>query len=129
MRPASMPLMRLTMRPLAANLISSLSYLSSNVGSPGEAVLLAHTAYMGARHRASAATQALLQERIAWAHARAGELREAQKALAEAELVYERRNPGEDPPWVYWLNRDEIDVMAGRCYTELHRSRSAEPLL
>ena len=117
------------MRPLAANLISSLSYLSSNVGSPGEAVLLAHTAYMGARHRASAATQALLQERIAWAHARAGELREAQKALAEAELVYERRNPGEDPPWVYWLNRDEIDVMAGRCYTELHRPRSAEPLL
>jgi tetratricopeptide (TPR) repeat protein len=115
--------------PLAANLISSLSYLYSNVGNFGEAVLLAHTADVGARHRASAATQALLQERIAWAHARAGELCEAQKALGEAELAYEQRNPGEDPPWVYWLNRDEIDVMAGRCYTELHRPRWAEPLL
>jgi len=49
---------------LGANLISSLSYLYSNVGNLGEAVLLAHTAYAGARHRASAATQALLQERI-----------------------------------------------------------------
>jgi tetratricopeptide (TPR) repeat protein len=106
-----------------------LSYLHSNVGNFGEAVLLAHTADVGARHQASAATQALLQERIAWAHARAGELREAQRALGDAELAYERRNPGEDPPWVYWLNRDEIDVMAGRCYTELNRPRWAEPLL
>src|SRR5207237_8544116 len=80
--------------PLAANLISSLSYLSSNVGSPGEAVLLAHTAYMGARHRASAATQALLQERIAWAHARAGEPREAPKASPGGELGYARRTRG-----------------------------------
>jgi tetratricopeptide (TPR) repeat protein len=115
--------------PLAANLISSLSYLYSNVGSLGEAVLLAHSAYAGARHRASAATQALLQERIAWAHARAGELRQTQNALGEAELAFEQRNPGDDPSWVYWLNRDEIDVMAGRCYTELHRPRQAEPLL
>jgi tetratricopeptide (TPR) repeat protein len=114
---------------LAANLISSLSYLYSNVGNLGEAVLLAHTAYAGARHRASAATQALLQERIAWAHARAGELRQTQRALDEAELAYEHRNPADDPPWVYWLDRDEIDVMAGRCYTELHRPRQAEPLL
>ena len=115
--------------PLAANLISSLSYLYSNVGHPGEAVLLAHTAYVGARHGASATTQALLQERVAWAHARAGELRQTQRALGEAEVAYERRNPGDDPPWVYWLDRDEIDVMAGRCYTELHRPRQAEPLL
>jgi tetratricopeptide (TPR) repeat protein/transcriptional regulator with XRE-family HTH domain len=115
--------------PLAANLISSLSYLYSNVGNLGEAVLLAHTAYAGARHRASAATRALLQERIAWAHARAGELRQTQRALGEAELAYEQRNSADDPPWVYWLDRDEIDVMAGRCYTELGRPRPAEPLL
>jgi tetratricopeptide (TPR) repeat protein len=70
-----------------------------------------------------------LQERIAWAHARAGELRQTQRALDEAELAYEHRNPADDPPWVYWLDRDEIDVMAGRCYTELHRPRQAEPLL
>jgi hypothetical protein len=92
-------------------------------------LVLAHTAYAGARHRASAATQALLQERIAWAHARAGELRQTQRALGEAELAFAQRKPADDPPWVYWLDRDEIDVMAGRCYTELHRPRQAEPLL
>lgn len=34
-----------------------------------------------------------------------------------------------DPDWLYWLNREEIDVMAGRCYTELQRPERAEPLL
>ena len=34
-----------------------------------------------------------------------------------------------DPDWVYWLNREEIDVMAGRCFTELSRPERAEPLL
>jgi outer membrane protein assembly factor BamD (BamD/ComL family) len=33
------------------------------------------------------------------------------------------------PDWVYWLNREEIDVMAGRCYTELRQPTKAENLL
>jgi hypothetical protein len=35
----------------------------------------------------------------------------------------------DDPDWVYWLSREEIDVMAGRCYTELRKPARAEPLL
>jgi len=34
-----------------------------------------------------------------------------------------------DPDWLYWLNREEIDAMAGRCYTELRRPERAELLL
>lgn len=34
-----------------------------------------------------------------------------------------------DPDWIYWLNREEIDIMAGRCYTELRKPDLAEPLL
>ena len=30
---------------------------------------------------------------------------------------------------VYWLNREEIDVMAGRCFTELNLPGRAEALL
>ena len=38
--------------------------------------------------------------------------------------------PGDhDPDWVYWLNREEIGVMAGRCYTELRKPARAESLL
>lgn len=115
--------------PLAANLISLLSYLYSNTGNPHEAVLLAQTAYTGAQQRSSATTQALLQERVAWAHARAHELEQTKRALGRADDLYERSNPADDPTWVYWLNRDEMDVMAGRCYTELRQPKQAQPLL
>jgi transcriptional regulator with XRE-family HTH domain len=115
--------------PLAGNLVSLLSYLYANKGSPHEAVLLAHTAYAGAKHRASATTKALLQERVAWAHARAGEPRQTERALGTVDQLYERREPACDPAWVYWLDRREIEVMAGRCYTELRQPARAEPLL
>jgi hypothetical protein len=115
--------------PLTGNLISWLSYMFSYIGNPREAALLAHTALAGARHRASATTKALFWQRIAWAHARAGELGQTKRALGEADHAYAQHDPADDPGWVYWLNRDEIDAMVGRCYTELRQPRRAEPLL
>src|SRR5258708_1568631 len=49
--------------------------------------------------------------------------------LDAVDGAFEGRRPAEDPPWVYWLDRDEIDVMTGRCYTELRRPAEAVPLL
>jgi hypothetical protein len=45
------------------------------------------------------------------------------------EENFSHAHPEKDPDWVYWLNREEIDVMAGRCYTELKQPAKAEPLL
>ena len=115
--------------PLGANLISTLSYQLANTGDPHEAVALAHTAAAGARHGASSTTQALFQERIAWAHAKAGDARGTERALGEADRLFGHRRPEDDPVWVYWLSRDEMDVMAGRCATELRRPKRAEALL
>lgn len=115
--------------PMAANLISSLAYLYTNKGEAREGVMLARTAATGAWHRASATTRALLQERVAWSHARAGELRETERALGEVDSLFDQRQPEDDPHFVYWLNRDEIEVMAGRCYTELGHPERAEPRL
>lgn len=42
--------------------------------------------------------------------------------------TYERRG-AEEPEWVYWLNRVELDVMAGRCLIELGAPDKAQPLL
>jgi transcriptional regulator with XRE-family HTH domain len=109
--------------PLGANLISTLSYQLANIGNPHEAVALAHTASVGARHTASAATLALFQERIAWAHAKANDVRGTERALGEAERLFGHRRPEDDPVWVYWLSRDEMDVMAGRCATELRQPK------
>jgi diguanylate cyclase (GGDEF)-like protein len=115
--------------PLAANLISTLSYQTSNVGDPRDAVRLARTAATGARHRATSATHALLEERVAWAHARAGERCQTEQALAAVETHYQQRQAGDDPQWMYWLNEREISVMAARCFVELGMPERAVPRL
>ncbi|MGH4002726.1 MAG: helix-turn-helix domain-containing protein [Pseudonocardiaceae bacterium] len=116
-------------RPTAANLVSTLSYQVANLDDPHEAVLLARSAATGARGHASATTRALLGERVAWAHARAGEARHTERALSAVDTDYDRRRPADDPEWVYWLDEDEITVMAGRCYVELGQPERAIPLL
>jgi len=50
-------------------------------------------------------------------------------AWDDADDALERAAGAEDPDWVYWVSRDELDVMAGRCFAELRRPLKAEPLL
>jgi transcriptional regulator with XRE-family HTH domain len=116
-------------RPLAANLLSTLAYQMANTGQAAEAVLVARSAERGGRGDATASVRTLLLERVAWAHAKADQPRECDRALGAADDAFERRRPEDDPEWVYWLDRDEMNVMAGRCYTELRRPLRAEPLL
>jgi transcriptional regulator with XRE-family HTH domain len=116
-------------QPLAAQIISTLSYQLANTGNPRQAALLARTAYAGARKTATATTKALLLERVAWGDAKSGDLTNAQRSLGIVEESFSQSRPEDDPDWVYWLDRDEINVMAGRCYTELKQARLAEPLL
>jgi tetratricopeptide (TPR) repeat protein len=115
----------------AANLLSSLAYQTANTPGldPSDAVLLAQTAIAGAQ-QAPGKVRALLLERLAWSHAKAGAAVETDRALEAVDAAYSDDASGEaEPGWVYWLNRDEIDVMAGRCYVELHRPLRAVPLL
>ncbi|MBM2620178.1 helix-turn-helix transcriptional regulator [Actinoplanes sp. LDG1-06] len=113
----------------AANNLSSLAYQVANVGDAREAVTLARSAYVGARGEASATTRALLAERVAWSAARAGEARDAERALGTVEAEYDHRRPGDDPIWTYWLDEGEIEIMAGRVWTELARPLRAVPIL
>jgi tetratricopeptide (TPR) repeat protein len=115
--------------PLAGNLLSSLAYQVANVGDPREAVLLASSAYNGAEAHATATTRALLLERVAWANARFGDTRATDHALGGVNETFADSDPTQDPAWVYWLNREEIDVMAGRCFTQLKRPKPAIDLL
>jgi hypothetical protein len=115
--------------PLAANIISTFSYQVANNGNPREGAILARTAYQGAQHDATPIAQALLLERVAWASAKSGDLRTCERTLGQVEDAYSGGPRDNDPDWLYWLNREEIDVMAGRCYTELHYPGRAERLL
>ncbi|MGH4002546.1 MAG: helix-turn-helix domain-containing protein [Pseudonocardiaceae bacterium] len=116
-------------RPLAAQLLSSLSYQIANVGHPHDAAVLARSAVKGADD-ASPMVRALLWERVAWASAKSRDDAGTRRALAAVDNAYEERSLGMvEPEWVYWLDRAEIDVMAGRCLIELGNPAAAEPLL
>jgi tetratricopeptide (TPR) repeat protein len=115
--------------PLAANIISTFSYQVASNGNPREAAILVRTAYQGAQHDATPIARALLLERIAWASAKYGDLRMCERTLGQVEGVFSNGPRDNDPDWVYWLNREKIDVMARRCYTELGRPARAEQLL
>ncbi|WP_194835512.1 helix-turn-helix transcriptional regulator [Nocardia sp. XZ_19_369] len=114
---------------LVGQLFSSLAYQLSNIGNPSDATLLAKTAVEGAKG-ATPVVQALLTERVAWALARSRDRDGAMRALDAVDDLYERRSSSiEEPEWVYWLDRSEINVMAGRCFVELGEPDRASPLL
>lgn len=116
-------------RPLAGNLISTLAYHVANTGDRRDAVLLGQSALTGSKGAASATTRALFGERAAWAHAKTGDRDATERSLGKVEDLYAQREPADDPEWVYWLTPDEVDVMAGRCWTELGEPERAQPLL
>lgn len=69
-------------------------------------------------------------ERLAWAAARVHDPDTTRRALDAVDDAYAQLDPGTvEPEWVYWLDRAEIDVTAGRCLIELGHPADAEPLL
>jgi transcriptional regulator with XRE-family HTH domain len=116
-------------RVLGAQLLSSLSYQIANVGKREDALLIARSAVTGAAD-ATPVVRALLLERLAWAAARLRDADTTRRALDAVDDAYDQRtNNIVEPEWAYWLNRAEIDVMAGRCLIQLGTPADAEPLL
>ena len=88
-------------RPLAAQLLSSLSYQIANVGKAHDAALLARSAVRGAGD-ATPVVRTLLLERVAWASARSRDYAGTRRALDAVDDAYENRSPGVvEPEWVY----------------------------
>jgi hypothetical protein len=114
---------------LAGHVLGCVSHLVALGGNPQEALLLARTAHAATRGRGAAALQVLLLHRIALAAALAGERRASEEALAAAERLADRRDPGHEPSWLYWLDEDELAAMSARCFTALGRPLRAEPVL
>lgn len=113
----------------AANNLSSLAYNVANTGDRAEAVTLARSAALGVRHSSTATAVALVLERLAWALARSDDGPAAERVLGQVEDVHGRRRPNEGPQWAYWLTLEEIEVMAGRVWTQLRRPLRAVPIL
>ncbi|WP_445185142.1 helix-turn-helix domain-containing protein [Pseudonocardia sp. Cha107L01] len=77
------------------------------------------------------AVRSLLFQRGAWTYAVAGDAQRTARALAQASDALGADSPaGSAPDWAAWAhNQTELEIMAGRCWTELHRPMRAIPAL
>lgn len=112
---------------LTGNSLAFLAYLEWAEG--GSGIKLATRACETAGRDASPRVRALLWDRLAWQHATAGNAREADGALAVAEEAIREEAERPEPDYVYWVDPDEIAIMTGRCWAELHRPLRAIPAL
>ncbi|MDQ0941782.1 XRE family transcriptional regulator [Streptomyces sp. V1I1] len=113
---------------LAGNSLAFLAYQQVSTGTSGVATAAASCETASAD--APPTVRALLFERRAWAHAKAGQAKETEQALGQAEEALTGNGsdrPG--PDWSSWVDTRELQIMKGRCWTELHRPLRAVPAL
>ncbi|GAA3616619.1 hypothetical protein GCM10023079_02580 [Streptomyces chitinivorans] len=116
-------------RTLVGNLLGSLAYQRTNTGDVRGGLIMARTALEEAGEDAPPRARALYLDRVAWAHTKAGEAQEAMRALGEAGETLTKHAGEDEPGYLYWVDRGELEVMEARVYTELHRPLRAVPLL
>ncbi|MEW2128696.1 helix-turn-helix transcriptional regulator [Streptomyces sp. NPDC007259] len=111
---------------------NSLAFLAYQViaDAPHKAVAFAEDSCAAITTRTPATVQALLYERLAWACAADGRAADTDKALTSARHALDNAPDGEpQPDWAAWVDHAELDIMTGRCWTELRRPLRAVPVL
>ncbi len=116
-------------RPLGAHLLATMTYQAARQGQPAEGVTLIETALAGTRGRATPALLAELHIRQALAFATLGDASPCHAAISQARTQVEQLKPGDDPPWLYWLDPPVMTGMAGNCLLELGQADQAAALL
>jgi hypothetical protein len=112
---------------LGAQLLSSLAYQIANIGNCDDALLIAKSAVTGAPD-ATPLVRALLANAWPGPPALTHHADATRRALDAVDNAYTQHSPGlAEPEWVYWLDRAEIDVMAGRCLIELGAPTTSNP--
>lgn len=111
---------------LIGNALAFLAY--QREGSAAAAVETAAASVAHAGPRAPGTVRALLLERLAWAHAVAGQTRETERALdAAREALTHDGQPS--PDWAAWVDSAELQIMTGRCWSLLRQPGRAIPVL
>ncbi|WP_327292403.1 helix-turn-helix domain-containing protein [Streptomyces sp. NBC_01198] len=116
---------------LAATAMSEWSYITASSGSPREGIAMAQASMANAPRNVLPAACVVLADRLAWASARAGDAAGVDRALGLSADAHDRRDRSREaePDTVYWVNRDESGIMAGRCWAELRHPKKAVPIL
>ncbi|MGW5864216.1 XRE family transcriptional regulator [Streptomyces sp. NPDC055239] len=113
---------------LAGNALAFLAYQAVN-GDRAAGIQIAARACDTAGPGAAPGVRALLHERRSWAYALAGLPAETERALVAAESALDEIDGSPQPDWVAWVDQNELQIMSGRCWTELRRPLRAVPTL
>lgn len=74
--------------------------------------------------------RSLLFQRGAWTHAVNGDPERTSRALGRAEEALQLDRDSAAPDWSAWVDSPtELDIIGGRCWTQLHRPLRAVPAL
>ncbi|GAA3041079.1 Helix-turn-helix domain-containing protein [Actinokineospora globicatena] len=112
---------------LEGNALAFLAYVDVSAKRPN--IQMAEDSFATAARVATPRVKALLAERKAWTYAVAGDVANTDRSLAVAREALSLPADDVEPDWVFWVDEDELDIMAGRCWTELQRPLRAVPLL
>jgi tetratricopeptide (TPR) repeat protein len=108
---------------LIGNSLAFMAYEKADVETATESCRVAGS-------KATAAVRALLHERRAWTHAVAGDADQTARALDQATMAIKSPSGDEpQPDWAFWVDELEVQIMSGRCWTELRRPDRAVPIL
>lgn len=116
---------------LAGNALAFLAYqgLGGDRNARQDAVQTAARSCATAGPDAAPGVRALLYERLAWTHAVAGNADETERALEAAKAALAEVDGAPQPDWAAWVDETELQIMSGRCWTELRRPLRAVPVL
>jgi tetratricopeptide (TPR) repeat protein len=114
---------------LAASALAYMSLQETYRNNPKRAEALATTAAHIAGEGASPLVRAMLETRLARAHAKLGNRTKCMAALEEAHRAFDRAGQVEEPLWISYVDTIEISAQSGACYLDLGLYSKAEGTL
>ncbi|MFE7215583.1 helix-turn-helix domain-containing protein [Streptomyces sp. NPDC057611] len=109
---------------------NAFAFLAYQTADRGAALEIAVSSCATITPETPAGVRALLYERLAWACAAANQPTRTEQALDTARAALDEQQDGEpQPDWAAWVDQTELDIMTGRCWTELRRPLRAVPVL
>ncbi|MFC5188134.1 hypothetical protein [Actinomadura harenae] len=114
----------------ATNTLGMLAYQSAHNGQAADAIRIARAATEQSAD-ASPGTRARLSGRLATAQAAVGDVHAFRDAADQARALLQNRHGGDDPPFLYYLNADQLAAETGQALVDLarHNPGQARPLL
>ncbi|MFE3601334.1 helix-turn-helix transcriptional regulator [Streptomyces sp. NPDC059142] len=111
---------------LGANVLAFAAAQTYSVGNPADADAMVRTAQSAVRGRSTPVVDAMLCARRARALAKAGDARGCYRALNRATDLLGKGRRDDDPPWAYWVEQAEIDMLTGSSLLDLGRPAEAQ---